>query len=342
MVTTGDAMTTPPPAEHATEQAGAFVCAYRLDGAGGGQLLDDRELRQAWNSDEAPLWLHLDFRHEDAIEYLQSLANLDDAVVEALLEEDTRPRVARFGRGVVTTLRGINFNPGAARDDLISLRVWLTPKRLITLRRRTLHAVNVVRERIDSGEGALSVPDLVAWLAETLVDQVGDVTHQLDENLASLEDAQLADDAGNLGADDLTRLRRPLINLRRFMGPQRDCLAQLAQGPLWLDEETKVSLRESANQLSRYVEDFNAMQERALILQEQLWSEHNERLNQRMYMLAIVTTVFLPLSFLTGLLGINVGGIPGADNPRAFTIFIGITLALGALVMALLKRKHWW
>ncbi|MDW5378239.1 zinc transporter ZntB [Halomonas sp. HP20-15] len=319
----------------------AFVTAYRLDGRGAGARLDSDALHRAWDSDNAPLWLHLDFRHDDVTDYLGSLAGLDEAVIEALLEPDTRPRVARFGRGVVTTLRGINFNPGAAPDDLISLRVWMTPKRLITLRRRSLHAVNVVRERIDSGEGALTVPDLVAWLVETLVDQVGDVTHQLEERMAELEDAQLAE-RGNFNVDELTRIRRPLITLRRFMGPQRDCLSQLAQGPLWLDEESKVSIRESANQLSRYVEDFNAMQERALILQEQLWSEHNEQLNQRMYMLAIVTTVFLPLSFLTGLLGVNVGGIPGADSPLGFTLFVSITLAVGVGVMALLKRKHWW
>ena len=126
------------------------------------------------------------------------------------------------------------------------------------------------------------------------------------------------------------------------MPSQRPAPAQLAQGPLWLDEATQVSLRENANQLSRYVEDFHAMQERALILQEQIWSEHNEQLNQRMYMLAIITTVFLPLSFLTGLLGINVGGIPGADSPYGFSVFITITLLMGFGVMWLLKRKHWW
>ncbi|MBZ9557643.1 MULTISPECIES: zinc transporter ZntB [Modicisalibacter] len=321
--------------------ASALVTAYRLDGRGGGEQLDDDALRRAWDSDNAPLWMHLDFRQGDVTDYLEAVAGLEEAVVEALLEADTRPRVARFGRGVVTTLRGINFNPGAAPDDLISLRVWVTPKRLITLRRRSLHAVNVVREQINAGEGAISIPDLLAWLVETLVDQVGDVTHQLEERMAELEDTQLSDD-DSLNADDLTRIRRPLITLRRFMGPQRDCLAQLAQGPLWLDEESKVSIRESANQLSRYVEDFNAMQERALIIQEQLWSQHNEQLNQRMYMLAIITTVFLPLSFLTGLLGVNVGGIPGANSPYGFAVFILLTLVLGVGVMALLKRKRWW
>jgi zinc transporter len=284
--------------------------------------------------------MHLDFRHEDVRTYLVDIAGLDEAPVEALLEEDTRPRVAKFRNGAVSTLRGINLNPGAAPEDLISLRIWISPNRLITLRRRPLKSVGDVRERIDNGDGALSVPDLLAWLTETLVDRVGDVAHELDDRLGELEEDQLSN--REIEPDDLSRLRRSLITLRRFMGPQRDCLDQIAHGPEWFDEDTKVSIRESANQLSRYVEDFHAMQERALILQEQLFSEHNERLNQRMYMLAIVTTVFLPLSFLTGLLGINVGGIPGAESPYGFMIFLTITVLVGGWVMWLLKRKHWW
>lgn len=318
----------------------ALVAAYELDGRGGGNLLSVRQLREAWADPQRSVWMHLDFRHQDVNTYLEEIAGLDEAPIEALLEEDTRPRLARFRNGAVSTLRGINLNPGAAPEDLISLRIWITSNRLITLRRRPLRSVSEVRERIDQGEGALSISDLLAWLAEALVDDVGDVAHQLDDQLGDLEEDQLSE--REIDPDDLSRLRRSLITLRRFMGPQRDCLEQIAHGPGWLDEDTKVSIRESANQLSRYVEDFHAMQERALILQEQLFSKHNERLNQRMYMLAIVTTVFLPLSFLTGLLGINVGGIPGADSPYGFVVFLVITALVGAWVMWLLKRKHWW
>ncbi|WIX33781.1 zinc transporter ZntB [Salinicola sp. JS01] len=318
----------------------ALVAAYELNGSGGGSLLSVRQLREAWQSPERPLWMHLDFRHTDVGTYLEDIAGLDEAAIEALLEEDTRPRVAKFRNGAVSTLRGVNLNPGAAPEDLISLRIWISANRLITLRRRPLKSVSEVRERIDRGEGALSVPDLLAWLAETLVDNVGDVAHQLDDRLGELEEDQLSD--REIDPDDLSHLRRSLITLRRFMGPQRDCLEQIAHGPDSFDEDTRVSVRESANQLSRYVEDFHAMQERALILQEQLLNEHNERLNQRMYMLAIVTTVFLPLSFLTGLLGINVGGIPGADSHYGFAVFVAITAVVGGAVMWLLKRKHWW
>ncbi|AVV34874.1 zinc transporter ZntB [Cobetia sp. SIMBA_158] len=318
----------------------ALVSAYRLDGKGGASLLDDDSLREQWQDPEALIWMHLDYTRGDVNDYLDDLAQLDEPSIEALTELDTRPRVARFGGGMVTTLRGINLNPGAAPEDLLSLRLWMSPTRLITLRRRPFQSITQVREQLEAGQGAESISWLLAMLSDALVDRVAELSHRLDEQLAIIEEDQLND--VEIDPDDITRLRRPLITLRRFMGPQRDCLAQLSQGPLWIDEQARLDLREIANQLSRYVEDFQAMQERALIIHEQRMSEHNEQLNQRMYLLSVITAVFLPLGFLTGLLGVNVGGIPGSDSQWGFAAFVGITLGVVAMQMWLLKRKKWW
>ena len=76
----------------------ALVAAYELNGSGGGSLLSVRQLREAWQSPERPLWMHLDFRHADVGTYLDDIAGLDEAAIEALLEEDTRPRVAKLDR----------------------------------------------------------------------------------------------------------------------------------------------------------------------------------------------------------------------------------------------------
>ncbi|MGO2503971.1 MAG: zinc transporter ZntB [Cobetia marina] len=339
-------MTTSPSSQlpHANPQPAppstALVSAYRLDGKGSATLLSDDELRQAWQEPEALIWMHLDYTRGDVNDYLAGIAQLDDPSIEALTELDTRPRVARFGGGIVTTLRGINLNPGAAPEDLLSLRLWMSPTRLITLRRRPFQSITQVREQLEAGQGAENISWLLAMISDALVDRVAELSHRLDDQLAILEEDQLND--VEIDPDDITRLRRPLITLRRFMGPQRDCLAQLAQGPLWIDEQARLDLREIANQLSRYVEDFQAMQERALILHEQRMSEHNEQLNQRMYLLSVITAVFLPLGFLTGLLGVNVGGIPGSESPWGFTLFVGMTLGVVAMQMWLLKRKKWW
>ncbi|ART63935.1 zinc transporter ZntB [Kushneria marisflavi] len=319
----------------------SFVVAYRLDGEGSGTPLDNEELSRVWQHDEAPLWMHLDFTHKDVDHFLGTIAELDEDIIEALTEEDTRPRVAMFKAGRITTLRGVNLNPGADPDDMISLRVWLTENRLITVRRRPLQSITRVRAYLDAGEGARNVGELMAGMADTLVDRVGDLTHQIDDALGELEERQTLKDSPAITNEELTDIRQPLITLRRFMEPQYHCLARLAEDDIF-DETARLWLREASNQLFRYVEDFRAMQERALVLQEQLSNLHNERLNERMYLMSIITAVFLPLTFLTGLLGINVGGIPGASSPAGFAVVVVLSMLVGAGVMALLKKWRWW
>lgn len=319
----------------------ALVLALRLDGQGGGEALDEPTLAALWGEQDVPLWLHLDLSRADISHYLEEIAGLDEDIVEALTEEDTRPRVAHFPGGRITTLRGINLNPGADPDDTISLRVWLSANRLITVRKRPLQSVLRIREALDRNDGPESVSELLASIADAMVDRVGDLTHKLDDELGRLEERQIHKESEEVTSEDINEIRLPLINLRRFMEPQCHCLARLAEDEM-LDESARLWLREATNQLSRYAEDFRAMQERALILQEQLINDHNERLNDRMYLLAIITAVFLPLTFLTGLLGINVGGIPGADNPLGFGVVVALSMLVGALVMALLKKWRWW
>ena len=85
----------------------------------------------------------------------------------------------------------------------------------------------------------------------------------------------------------------------------------------------------------------DAVRERAAVTQEELLSRLSEQLNQRMYVLSIVAAVFLPLGFLTGLLGINVGGIPGADNAQAFWIFSGLLLIAVVIQLLVFRWKKW-
>ena len=201
----------------------SLVAAYRLDGLGRGHALERDNLSQIWQTDPAPIWMHLDFSHGDATNYLEDIADLHEDIIEALLEEQTRPRVGRFNGGLVTTLRGINLNPGAAPDDMISLRVWLTNNRLITLRRRSLQSITLVRNYLHDGEGPHNVSELLGAMTDAMIDQVGELGHKLDDQLGKLEEDQL-NDVPMVDDDELLKLRRSLVTLRRFMEPQCECL----------------------------------------------------------------------------------------------------------------------
>jgi zinc transporter len=103
----------------------------------------------------------------------------------------------------------------------------------------------------------------------------------------------------------------------------------------------RMRLRENADRMTRFVEDLDLVRERAVVVQEELVSRLSEKMDRTMYVLSIVAAIFLPLGFLTGLLGINVGGIPGADYKGSFLIFSVILICIVAFQVWFFRRKKW-
>jgi zinc transporter len=126
------------------------------------------------------------------------------------------------------------------------------------------------------------------------------------------------------------------------MAPQREAMNRLAGLDTDLiNPNQRARLREVADRTMRYVEDLDAVRDRTAVLQDELTTHMSEQMNRTMYLLTVVATIMLPLGFLTGLLGVNVGGIPGADSPWAFAIFCGLLAVLVGVEVAVLKRLRW-
>ena len=130
--------------------------------------------------------------------------------------------------------------------------------------------------------------------------------------------------------------------LRRYLAPQRDALVRLHLEQVKGFKQAQRSVfRELAERVTRFVEDLDAVRERALVTQEEIAARLAEQMNARMYVLSLVAGVFLPLGLLTGLLGINVGGMPGERSPLAFWIVCLILVATGAGLVWGLRRLRW-
>ena len=106
--------------------------------------------------------------------------------------------------------------------------------------------------------------------------------------------------------------------------------------------EEKIQLRETTDHLTRFIEDLDSVKDRAVVCQEEVNNNLTEQMNNRMFVLSIVAAIFLPLGFLTGLLGINVGGIPGADYNNAFVIFILILIVVVVAQVWIFRKKKWF
>ncbi|MEQ1868176.1 MAG: CorA family divalent cation transporter, partial [Micropepsaceae bacterium] len=169
------------------QDASGLVAAYLFDGRGGGRALSWAEVR-GWTPEAGVLWVHLNRTQEDAERFIRSEAGLEPVVVDALLAPDTRPRVVPQGPGLIVNLRGVNFNPGADPEDMISLRAWIERRRIITTRARRLMATKDVEERLARGAGPKDEIDCLFELAQALLMRVGHVVEELSDSVDALED----------------------------------------------------------------------------------------------------------------------------------------------------------
>ncbi len=174
-----------------------------------------------------------------------------------------------------------------------------------------------------------------------MVERVDPVVEAIDREIDTLEVSTSTSEPAAHRAR-LQRIRRKVISLRRYIAPQRVALGHLIEHRLpWLDQGERLRLREMADRITRYVEELETARERTLLVQDELSSRLSEQMNRTMYVLTIVATVFLPLGFVTGLLGVNVGGIPGTDEPLAFVMLCLALLGFGLLELLLFRRLKW-
>ncbi len=313
------------------------ICAFLLDGHGGGEELDDTGVRNAPGADGV-LWIHLAFGEGATADWLRQESGLDQQVVDGLLAVGTRPHVAAFGNGVLVFLRGVNLNPGADPEDMVSIRVWIEAKRIISVRCQSVTAISDLRGAIAASKGPRTSGEFLVQLADKLTHRVGPVIDGIEDGVDDLEE-QILSCSSPEQRNRLGELRRQAIALRRYLSPQREALSRLSHdAATLLSESERLELRDVGNGVQRYVEALDSARERAAVIHEEVGHALAEQTNRIVYLLSIVTALFLPLGLVTGLLGINVGGIPGAEEPRAFVAVIAALAVLIGVQLAVLRR----
>jgi len=318
-----------------------LIYGWQLNGTGGGTQLGWTDIGSGAASGGVS-WLHLDRTDEHTTEWLEQHSGLDPIVIDALLAEETRPRLVRIGDGLLVILRGVNLNPGADPEDMVAVRLWVEEHRVISMRARAVMAVADIDAALVKGLGPGTPGELLTNLAENLVERMAPVVEDLDDLTDELEE-QLVEGKSRQIRAALREVRRVTISLRRHLSPQRDVLARLPlERAPWLPERERSRLREVADCVMRYVEDLDEIRDRASVVQDELTNRLSEQMNRNMYLLSVVAAIMLPLGFLTGLLGINVGGIPGAESELGFVVVCALLALIGGLEVLIVRRLHWF
>lgn len=312
-----------------------LIFAWQLDGRGGGQRLDADDLRSRPSS-EQHCWVHLDRDKADSASWLEHVAEIPEDIRATLLIEDTRPRCEAIYDGLLINLRGVNPNPDADPDEMLALRLWAKERLIVTLRRHRILATDDIASQLASGRGPRMIGSLIVELAERLTERMQPTIDGLEEAVDHLEDA-ISEESRDVAA--LPNIRKTAVALRRFIAPQQLALSRLATVPTpLLDDADRVEIRHNLDVVTRLVEDLDHIRERTSIVDDLIRHRQADQMAHSTYLLSFVATLFLPLTFVTGLLGVNVGGVPGAEVTWAFWAVCAVLAMLGCVGWWLLYR----
>ncbi len=310
------------------------VTSLYLDGLGGCALDASATHQIAWH--------HLRYTDQKAKSWIKKQVNLSEQARMMLLNSETRPRTYIDNEDVLVCLRGINFNTSAQPEDMISIRMWLGPDVVITSSNQGSQSISNIKKALEQSIGPKTAEGLLLTLIDQLAHLTDEFVDQMDAKLDQLEDG--IDGTSLLEFNpQMNQLRRQIANIRRYLMPQKEAIDKLYRfksprfGEAFYDQ-----MFIHMDKFIQLIENLDLMRERALMLQEHFMANISHQQNSRLYLLAIVSVIFLPLTFVSGLFGMNVGGLPGTEDPVAFTYVVVFSVLVTVGLLIWFKKSRWF
>ena len=316
-----------------------LVCGFGVDLSGTMTEIDPSEIDAVLASEDTMVWLHFDQSDAEARTWIETSDHLPDAAKAILLKSDTHMRIESAGRGLAGVVGDLHHDFRESPNQLDVLRLYIDNHCLISVRRNPLSSVLKLRQAIGEGLRVERPITLITHFLHHLTDTLGDVMLELADDVDAVEDTILLGRPSRPG-EELGRIRRVAAQLRRHMVPQQHALlGLLSHLPDWIGSADATQLRNAVERLAALGHDLELVQERSRLLQEQASARLAEMTGRNLYILAVATTIFLPITFLTGVFGMNLGGLPYLQNPHGFWFGIGLMVVTVVVTLFLLRRS---
>ena len=289
-----------------------------------------------------PFWLNLNLADARARHWIETCGRLPPAAREQLLSPETRVRVVPAGSGLAGVLVDLDYDFKGDPEGLGVFHFYVDDGCVVTARRHPLRALDKLRREVQGGLRVSTPARLVAHLVALQADALGAVVGELSDRVDDVEDHLLKDRYFDRDAD-LGGMRRLFARLRRHAGAGRLALGRaIARPPDWCDEADAVALRSAVERLDAVGHDVESAQERARLLQEELARRLAEATNRNLYVLSVVTAIGLPLTLITGVFGMNVGGLPWNEHPAGFWWVMGTMALCTVAALAYLRWRRFF
>ena len=269
---------------------------------------------------------------------------LHPLALEDVLNVPQRPKVERYDKHMFVVMRTMRLADGVMLEEQVSL--FFGADWLITVQERPDgDCFGAVRDAIRAGRGRAreSAADYVAYLLlDGLVDAYFPVIEHFGERMQTLETAALEDPSEEVLVH-MQRMRHELLALRRAVWPTREEIGILLreESPL-VSADTRVFLRDVHDHAVQALEIVESLRETAVSVMEVYLSVQNQHLNETMKVLTIIATLFIPLTFIASIYGMNFRHMPELDWRYGYAWALGLMAITAVVLIAYFRRKGWW
>lgn len=321
-----------------------LICGYLFENQQAGRPLQTNEVIDWLQTDArkpagAFLWLHFNLAHSATEKWLHDHTDSPEEFFESLHQGSRSTRIEHADQHLIAVINDVLHDFSFDPSEIATLWINLNSRLMISARRKPLKSVDHLRNAVNRGEVFHSPAELLTHLlrdqADVLTGIVRDATTKIDD----VEDHFLSERMGRKRAN-LGELRRLLVRLQRLLAPEPAALFRLLQKPpVWMAENDVHELRQSTEEFSVVLSDMASLQERIKLLQEEIAAHVGEQNNRSLFLLTIVTVLALPINIIAGLMGMNVGGIPLAQDEHGFWIVVAIVVSFTILAVLFVYRR---
>lgn len=296
--------------------------------------------------ESAVIWIDIDLVHQvDLIARVGECFRLHPLVVEDILNTDQRPKMEDFGDYLYVVFRFLSCNglSGSVESEQVSLVVG--PGYVISFQERGVKVFDKVRERIRAGKGRLrkSGADYLAYsLLDAVVDDYFIVLERLGDRIENLEDGLIAT-PGAATLHAIHGLKRELLFLRRSVWPLREVLNGLQREDCsQIGNMTRIYLRDVYDHTIHVIDTLETFRDTISGMLDIYLSSISNRLNEVMKVLTIISTIFIPLTFLSGVYGMNFRYMPELGWKWGYPALLVLMLGVALTMVSFFKRKKWF
>lgn len=290
-------------------------------------------------------WINVNGLSQDLVVELCGGLGIHSLVVEDILNVQHRPRIEAFDHYLFLITKMLSLRPDNS-IEYEQVSFLITKTCVVTLQETPGDCFGPIRQRLSSGTGRIrkAGTDFLAYaLLDVIVDNYFLILESLGDRLDRLElEAALQSQAKDFMAS-LQETKAELLHLRRILWPVRDSISSLARldGDL-IGPELAPFLRDLQDNAVQAVEAVETYREHAASIHEVHLASISNRMNEVMKVLTIISTIFIPLTFLAGIYGMNFKHMPELEMPWAYPALLAIMALTGSGMLVYFKKKKWF